>query len=623
MSAKKNLPVKKFPSPKKVRFISETEIRNIGLIILSGLVLRFVLYFELKNTPLFNNLYSDSKIFSDLAQNIVNGSWFGSAVFYMSPGFTYFLAIIYSLFGKDPGLVRIIQILVNLANVFVIYLLARELFSKSSGYIAAIISILYTIFIFYSSLILVEILFTFCISVFLLLFIRIDNNSSFCYLLITGLLLGIAALFRGSILLLFPVAVYGIYLVRGMQHPKLFFNRVFFFLIGIIIAVLPVTLNNYLAGNEVVLLTTNYGINLYIGNHESATGIYKIPADIDLSLDPTGKNYAEKITHKRMSDSEVSGFWENKAFEYMLSNPGKALGLTLKKIFLFFGDQENPQSFMMDTGFYARNYSFLLKLPLPGFYFVFLLAAAGMILSSGRNKKIILMYLFIAAYTISVIIFFVVGRFRVGIAPVLIIFAAYGIARIYELIKTHTYNKLIIPSLAIISLASVNFIFIPVYSFNDYDAYINLGNSSFEKQEYDEALSYYLKSVESKEESGTYVLIGNTLSVKKDVKGALDAYKKAIELNPGNPLAYFNIGTLFVQTGDYKRAVEAFNTSIKYDSSFADAYRNVAIIYYMRENYQESLIYFEKYLYFSKDDQTKESVRRDIEEIKKRMALVE
>ncbi len=322
---KKN-PSEKRPSPpKEHKFISEIEIRNIALIILIGLILRFVFYFELKNTPLFNNLYSDSKIFSDLALKLINGSLFGSFVFYMSPGYSYFLAAVYALFGKDPGLVRIIQILLNLSNVFIIYLLTRELFSKNTGYIAAIISVLYAIFIFYSSLVLVEILFTFFISVFLFLFIRLDNNCSSRYLLINGLLLGITALFRGSILLFFPAAVYWIYLESRERNLQMFFKRAVFFSTGILIAMLPITLNNYLAEKVPVLLTTNYGINLYIGNHKDATGIYKIPEDIDLSIDPTGKNYAEKISHKKMNDSEVSRFWEDKAIEYITSNPGETL----------------------------------------------------------------------------------------------------------------------------------------------------------------------------------------------------------------------------------------------------------------------------------------------------------
>jgi tetratricopeptide (TPR) repeat protein len=90
-------------------------------------------------------------------------------------------------------------------------------------------------------------------------------------------------------------------------------------------------------------------------------------------------------------------------------------------------------------------------------------------------------------------------------------------------------------------------------------------------------------------------------------------------MNSSNPLAHFNLGTLFVQTGDYNRALEAFSITIKNDSSFADAYRNIAIIHYLQENYKESLYFFEKYLYLANDDQAKETVRKDIEEIKRRL----
>src|SRR5512139_3854663 len=134
---KKSLP------PEQNKFITDKEVRNLGLIILGGLVLRLIFYFELKGTPLFTDLYSDSKIFSDLAQDMAkDNNWFGSMVFYMSPGYTYFLAVIYSLFGNDAGLIRIIQILINLANILIIYLLAKDLFSSKTAYAAAIISVL-------------------------------------------------------------------------------------------------------------------------------------------------------------------------------------------------------------------------------------------------------------------------------------------------------------------------------------------------------------------------------------------------------------------------------------------------------------------------------------------------
>ena len=618
MSSKKNIISK--PAPKQ-RFISDIEYRNLALIILAALILRLIFFFELKSTPLFNNLFSDSRILSDLAQNIVNeDNWFGSIVFYMSPGYTYFLAAIYAVFGKDTGLVRLVQIVINCANVFIIYLLARELFSKNTAYIAAIIAVLYSGYIFYSSLILTEIIFVFFISVFLLLLVSGKNNHKKGYWLLTGLILGIAALFRGNILLLVFPAIYWIYSEKKDLNLKTIIpSRILFFCLGLLLAILPVTLNNFIAGKEFVLLSTNYGINFYIGNNENATGIYKIPDDIDLSMQPDGEKYAEKITGRNLTPSEVSGFWFSKGVDYIFTSPGEASLNLVKKFFLFLDEQENPQSFSMDSDFYAQNYSFLLKLPFPGFYFVFLFSIAGIILSYNKGRETRLLLLFLLFYILSIIIFFVVGRFRLGIMPLLIIFASYGIVSVFDLIKNKDFKKLLIPVTVTIILLIINIGFVPSYSFSNYDAYINLGNSSFESKNYDEALTYFNKSLELKEDAGTYVLIGNTLSVKKDVRGAFEAYKKAIELNSGNPLAHFNLGTLFVQTGDYNRALEAFSTTIKNDSSFADAYRNIAIIHYLQENYKESLYFFEKYLYLANDDQAKETVRKDIEEIKRRL----
>jgi 4-amino-4-deoxy-L-arabinose transferase-like glycosyltransferase len=619
----KNKDRKKIKEPKtvpKIQNKKKFEYKFIGLILLVGLALRLTFFFELKSTPMFESLYSDSKIFSDLAWQIINNnSWFGKIIFYMSPGYTYFLAILYSVFGHDLALIRIIQILINTANIFIIYLIGRELFSIKAGYAAAILASVFSIFIFYSSVILLEVIFAFFISLLLYHLVRTDKPKDRSYWLTAGIFLGAAALFRGNILLFLPVLILWLIIKNRTEQLKVHFESAGFLTIGVLLLIIPITINNYIAEKKFLLLTSNAGINFYIGNHEKATGIYKIPEHIDFHSDPTGKKYAELESGKELSAAEVSDFWMNKGFDFIGSSLPQASLLTLKKFFLFFDDAENPQSSIMDISFYAENYSFLLKLPLPGFYFIFLFALAGLVLSFNKNEKHRITYLLIAAYTVSIIIFFVVGRFRVGITPVLIVFAGYGIVEIYELIKQYNFKKLIIPAAAAAVFIAVNLAYIPAYSFDDSDAYINLGNTSFSEGDYNKALNYYNQALEIREESGTYVLIGNTLAVKKDVAGAFRAYVKSIELDTDNFLAHYNFGILFVQTGRYDKAMEAFLTTIEINPSYADAYRNMAIIQYMQENYEASLLLFEKYLYFSNDDEAKVTVKRDIEEIKKKL----
>ena len=41
-----------------------------------------------------------------------------------------------------------------------------------------------------------------------------------------------------------------------------------------VLVIAPVTLRNYIVGHDVVLMTSNGGLNLYIGNNENADGVY-------------------------------------------------------------------------------------------------------------------------------------------------------------------------------------------------------------------------------------------------------------------------------------------------------------------------------------------------------------
>ncbi|MBU2471857.1 MAG: glycosyltransferase family 39 protein, partial [Bacteroidetes bacterium] len=531
--------------PTKKSFFEKTEVKFLGIILFVGFLLRIIFYFELKNTPLFSDLFSDSRIYFDFAKDIVRkNDWFGSTVFYMSPAYTYFLALVRALFDDVFVFARFIQILISTVNILLIYLIAKKLFSPKAGYAAAFISAIYSVFIFYSASILIETLQTFFVSLLIFYLIKDADYKFEKHWLIIGILLSISALFRANILLFILFIVpWLIYNFRQSEilKPQLA-SSLLFLVLGIIIPILPITINNYLAEKDFVLITSNSGINFFIGNNDEAVGVYKTPKNIDLSLDLSGEKNAEKIAGKELKPSEVSEFWFDKGVEYVTSNPGKAGLLTLKKFFLFFDNKENPQSAIMDINFFAKHYSTLFKLPLPGFYFVFLLSLAGIILSFNKTKYFTIIYYFILSYVLSTVIFFVMGRFRVALAPVLIVFAGYGAIKIYEIIRSKEMNKLIIPAGVILFFIIINVTFVPKFTFTEYDAYLNLGNSYFEKQEYDRALDYYKKSLALHSNDGIYILIGNTLAVKKDVSGAFESYKKAIEMNPENPLSHFNLG---------------------------------------------------------------------------------
>jgi tetratricopeptide (TPR) repeat protein len=600
------------------KFFTDTELKVLSAIAAAGFILRLIFINEISDSPFIRSLASDAQIYFEWGKNIARGSWFGHQVFYMSPVYAYFLAVINLIFFDAVFAAQVIQALLNTINIFMIYILARRIFSVPAGYISAASAAVYSIFIFYSGLILMEILHTFFISVFLLLLLRMKDALNNKLFFGTGLIFGILVLFRGNILLFLPVLFIWLYLIYKDQ-VKLLIKTSVLFLIGVLIPVSLIALNNYIAEEDFLLLTSNGGINFYIGNNPSATGIYMTPKEFSLDTDITGKNYAEKMSGRTLKPGEVSDFWFGEGMEYVKENPSDAVRLFFTKFLLFFDEAENPQSASMDIQFFSTYYSKLMKFPFPGFYFFLLFAAAGTFLNRDKRKNFNILLLFLLTYAAASAIFFVIGRFRVPVAPVIIIFAGGGIYSLYTVIKGKKYFELLKPAAVIILLIIINIAVVPSFSFSNYDALNHVGKTHFEQGNYDQAIENYRKSLQLNDRYSTYLLLGNAYAAKKDFRNARTAFMEALKRNPRAELAYFSLGGLEIQMNKPAEALKNYEKAIELNPSFGEAYKNAAILYYMAEDYKPALDYFQKYLSYTDNENEKITVQRDIEELKKRL----
>ncbi len=590
------------------------------IIILAGFILRLIYLIETENSPFITNLYSDSKIYFDWAKNIsTSGNWLGDKIFFMSPGYPYFLAVIFSFFGNSITLIRIIQVIISSLNILVIFYIARYMFTRNTAFLAATISAIYSIFIFYSGAILSETLQTFSVSILLLLLIKPGDDNYKKWFLV-GILLGVSALFRANILLfgifLFPYIFLSKKICASIKSRM---KLVLILYAGILLVILPVTLRNYVVGNDLVLLTSNGGINFYLGNNATATGIYQTPEGFDFFRDMAGESYAKKMTGKELSPSETSAYWYGKGTKFIVKEPLNALTLTIKKFFLFFDSSENPQSSIMNPDFFRTNYSDILKLPLPSFYFISILSILGFVLAWKERRNYSIINLLLLSYIASVVIFFIVGRFRVAITPVLIIYAGYAISKIYEVYKNKKFKELLVPVIITIIFLTAQYLISPNYNFSNYEAYTNLGHSYLEKGEYNQAIHNLRKSLDLKKTELAYVLLGNTYAARQNFDAALMAYRNALTINPDYALGYFNLGSFYIQQNNYNEGEKNMLRTIENDPAFAEAYRNLAVIYYINQDYPKSLSYFEKYLKYLSDPVVRNKVMQDIQEIKKRI----
>jgi protein O-mannosyl-transferase len=167
----------------------------------------------------------------------------------------------------------------------------------------------------------------------------------------------------------------------------------------------------------------------------------------------------------------------------------------------------------------------------------------------------------------------------------------------------------------------------------------NLGLAHLYRNELDQAISYFRKSLQipSKKELGTisreraWQNLGIAYHRKKDLDHALECYREVIRLNPSNYVAYLNIGAVltirknhpeailhyqkalqiapdskeallnlalgYAQANEHLAAIETFERLIRVDRGTdfsARAHFNIGMIYYYRLNdYQKASFHFE------------------------------
>src|SRR5262249_17405128 len=119
-------------------------------------------------------------------------------------------------------------------------------------------------------------------------------------------------------------------------------------LLGAALVVAPVTLRNYAAEGDFVLITANGGLNLYIGNNEAANGAYVLPQGMafrpgDAADDFEGRRVAEESEGRPLRSAEVSAWWSRRAMSFVRASPGRAAGLVLQKAKLLVSHAEYMQ----------------------------------------------------------------------------------------------------------------------------------------------------------------------------------------------------------------------------------------------------------------------------------------
>jgi tetratricopeptide (TPR) repeat protein len=618
----------------------------------------------------------DARFYDDTAQSIAAGRGVQGGVFFMGPLYSYFLAVLYGIFGRSITLVRSIQALGGSITVVLAFLIGKRVFRPSAALVGALMLALYGAATFYDGQLLMEWLGTLLDMLLLFVIYRDFGEKHALKFALAGFLLGLSALARASILVFAPVVLVWILFVEKERGR---IASAVVFVVAALVTISPATIHNYAAARDRVLITSNGGLNFYIGNNEAATGAYTPPPGVDLASDMTSARRVQELTGRDMKPSEVSRYWSREAMKWIARHPGAELRLLLRKTALFCNAFETPQieSYDLSRGEYG-----IFRLLRVNFWMLCSLGIVGMIYSRRVWRRSFLLAWFVISYSLSIILFFVTARYRVQIAPPLALFAAYAAVEVIPssfgrgvraLVPLALFGALLYltrPGLFPFdedyirwrehihegrrwstlgredrALAEVNAAVAlrprdpesyaqraVVYAnagestnaIDDYRralaiapalprAHYDLAQELRKERAYPAAVEEYLKAIERDSLMvEAYNNLGITYQLMKDYEGALRGFRKAIRLDPGYVRAYNNLGAALAESGDLAGAISSFSEAIRRDPGYPNSYKNLAIALMQERKLPEARRVLESYLRLAPGDASAKQILRDI-----------
>lgn len=561
------------------KFIGRERLFLAGLFVFAFL-LRMVYLLQIKSNPFFENLSLDP-LFHDLwAQSIAQGNWLGEGVFFRAPFYPYFLALMYKIFGHDLFLARLLQHLIGSFSVVVVYLLARRVFDRRVAVISGLLAATYWIFMHFEGELLLDFWLVFFGPLLLLLLYRAKDTPGFLNWFLAGVILGLFSITRPNILIFVPFILIWI-LIYFRKTTSWLTCFKFWILVGFgtALIVLPVTLRNYLIGKDFVLISSQGGINFFIGNNPYADGTSAVVPGLGDDWDyADAVVLAEQELGQKLKPSQASNYFYKRGWDFIFKEPEKSLPLLWKKFYLFWNRFEVSNN--QNTYFFQR-YSSLLRILPVGFWVIGPLSLLGIVLSLTNFRKYSLLIFYLFSYMLTVVLFFVADRFRLPVIPILIILSGFALVQLWDILKDRQFYRLIVPLVLLaVFFWSSNSNLYGLSTRNFAQSYFSLGNIFLKQNQLERAEVYYDSALTKNPNlPRAHLNLGIIQLRKENLDSAGAEFSRVLLLNPYEEKAYNNLSTIYRLKKDYSKAIQFARAAIQLRPNYGTAYSNLSLSY--------------------------------------------
>lgn len=476
---------------------------DLAVFAVAGAV-RLLYGLSISEGALFDHPQVDARLFWEEGVRLAAGGG-ADPVYFKPPLLGWFLSVLAGPFHAGPGGARFALLLLSALAAPTASRLARPLLGGRGAVLAGLFAALYAPAIFYGAELLPGTLALLLNGGALLLLGSAGDRRRPALHGAAGVLIGLSALARPTVLLFLPAALL---LHRDRRKAMAALAA------GAAVALAPALLHNA-RGGDFVPVSSNGGINFYLGNHEGADG--RSAAAPELPSEPeeakrVARAIAEREEGRALRPSEVSSFWYRRSLSWMASDPGGAARLLARKLYFTLNDRDLSDNIEMkavvETSLPLRwapfSFGILFALALPGL---------GILRKSRRGRELLLYAL---ALIIPSVLFFAVGRFRLPLLPFLAVAASAGLLRIVDALRTDRRGALAPAGIALLALLFTRSALFGV----------------------DEDRTWHY-----------HYLVGDALFRRGDAAGGLAAFEEAYRRNEDVPLTRNALGFLYAETG--------------------------------------------------------------------------
>jgi tetratricopeptide (TPR) repeat protein len=547
---------------------------------------------ELWGTPEFAFHPVDEGFHDYWARGLVTGDWtpppgcedphVGAHPYFRPPGYPYFLAIIYRLAGANPEAAVLAQMGLGLLNCILAYALGCRWAGRAVGLVWAAGIGVYWPFVYYETRLHEPALLNALALLALLALARCPKRATFWAGVLAGIPLGLFALVRPTILPFVPAACFWAWWVgKRSGRPTAAVKTASGMCLAVLGMIAPATIRNYAVSREFVPISSNAGINLYIGNNPKAQGqfVSRLPFAPHVEFRSCFEYRAlvrklEQAAGHPLTDGQASSVLTRKALNYMMQQPRHTVSLVARKALLLACPMEIAHNAVPELD---RRASRVLRwLPI----------SVAMVLGGGvlgvilavvaprrrgdetttlptrseplpddrvplagaadypRPDVTVLLILFAAAYTLSFLPFFVTGVYRQPIALVFVGFASYAVVALARMLREGRWAAFAVwlgAGIALVAAAAHNWTsYAPDQAKWSYDRGVACGLSG-------------------------------------DTDRAVAAYRQALTVRPNDPSAHHNLALLLARRGEWPSAIHHYEEALASEPDASDIWNNLGI----------------------------------------------